>query len=81
MISDQEVAGIAVGYFLYIALLADILERLRPDIAIGRIVSSVPPGFTDAPWGLLRPNELLGKLERCLEERQSFQGMRYRGNP
>lgn len=65
----------------YIALLADILERLRPDIAISRIVSSVPPGFTDAPWGLLRPNELLGILERCLEERQSFQGMRYRSNP
>ena len=34
----------------YIALLADILEeRFRPDIAIGRIVSSVPPRFTDAP--------------------------------
>lgn len=58
----------------YIALLADIIERLRPDIAIGRIVSSVPPRFTDAPWGLLRQDELLGKLERCLDQRRSFQG-------
>ena len=58
----------------YIALLADIIERLRPDIAIGRIVSSVPPRFTDAPWGLLRQDELLGKLELCLDQRRSFQG-------
>lgn len=33
----------------YIDLLADFLERLRPDITIGRIVSSVPPSFSDAP--------------------------------
>jgi len=34
-------------------------KRLRPDIAIGRIVSSVPARFTDAPWGLLRQDELM----------------------
>ena len=45
----------------------------RPD-CIDRIVSSVPPRFTDAPWGLLRQDELLGKLERCLDRRRSFQG-------
>ena len=62
----------------YISLLADILERLRPDIAIGRIVSSVPPRYTDAPWGLLRPEELMDGLFRCLNERNSCQGRLYR---
>lgn len=61
----------------YIDLLVDFLERLRPDIAIGRIVSSVPPAFTDAPWGLLRQEELLKRLELRLEERDTFQGRWY----
>lgn len=58
----------------YIDLLASFLERLRPDIAIGRIVSSVPPAFTDAPWGLLRPEELLKRLQKRLQERDGRQG-------
>ena len=58
----------------YIDLLADILERLRPNIAIGRIASSVPPSFTDAPWGLLKHDELLRRLEARMEERQTRQG-------
>lgn len=52
----------------YISLLADIIRRLRPEIAIGRIASSVPPAFTDAPWGLLRHDELVRRLVRRLEE-------------
>ena len=61
----------------YISLLADIIERLRPDIAIGRIVSSVPARFTDAPWGLLRQDELMKRLLACLHDRDSFQGRLY----
>lgn len=61
----------------YISLLADILERLRPDIAIGRIVSSVPPRFTDAPWGLLWQDGLMRELIGCLNGRKSFQGRLY----
>ena len=52
----------------YIDLLAKIISRLRPDIAIARIASSVPPSFTDAPWGLLRHDELVRRLTRRLEE-------------
>ena len=58
----------------YVELLADIIERLRPDIAIARIASSVPPRFTDSPWGLLKPEALMRRLEIKLEERQSYQG-------
>lgn len=60
----------------YVDLLVDILERLGPEIAIGRIASSVPPGFTDAPWGLLKHEELLRRLEARLEERNTRQGIR-----
>ena len=52
----------------YINLLAEITTRLRPDIAIGRIASSVPPSFTEAPWGLLRHDELVRRLALRLEE-------------
>ena len=52
----------------YIDLLAEIITRLRPHIAIGRIASSVPPSFTDAPWGLLRHDELVRRLALRLEE-------------
>ena len=52
----------------YIDLLAEIITRLRPDIAIARIASSVPPSFTDAPWGLLRHDDLVRRLALRLEE-------------
>ncbi len=52
----------------YIDLLAGIITRLRSDIAIARIASSVPPSFTDAPWGLLRHDELVRRLALRLEE-------------
>ncbi len=52
----------------YIDLLVEMITRLRPDIAIARIASSVPPSFTDAPWGLLRHEELVRRLALRLEE-------------
>jgi len=42
--------------------------------AVKGIVSSVPPSFTDAPWGLLKQEELLKSLEKRLEERNACQG-------
>lgn len=60
----------------YVDLLVDMLERLRPQIAIGRIASSVPPAFTDAPWGLLKHEELLRRLEARMEERNTRQGIK-----
>ena len=61
----------------YVDLLVDMLELLRPQIAIGRIASSVPPTFTDAPWGLLKHDELLRRLEARMEERDTRQGQNY----
>ena len=61
----------------YIDLLADLLERLRPDLAVGRLAASVPPRFLAVPgWGV-RASDLHQLLERRLSERNSWQGKAY----
>ena len=72
--ADNPEDFLRMGPDEYMDLLVDILERLRPDIAIGRIASSVPPAYTDAPWGLLKHDELLRRLEARMEERNTLQG-------
>jgi len=59
----------------YIDFFVDILERLRSDISIERFAGEVPPRFVNStPWGLIRNVELLRKLDRRLEERDTCQG-------
>ena len=61
----------------YIDLLADILARLRPDIAVGRLAASVPPRYLAVPgWGV-RASSLHRLLERRLSERETWQGKYY----
>lgn len=72
--AEKQEDFLRMGPDEYVELLVDILERLRPDIAIGRIASSVPPAYTEAPWGLLKHDELLRRLEARLEERNIWQG-------
>ena len=58
----------------YIDLLSDILERLRPDIAIGRLAASVPPRYLAVPgWGV-KAAKLSALLETRLRERDTWQG-------
>ena len=58
----------------YIDLLSDILERLRPDIAVGRLAASVPPRYLAVPgWGV-KAAELSALLETRLRERDTWQG-------
>ena len=58
----------------YIDLLCDILERLRPDIAVGRLAASVPPRFLAVPgWGV-KAATFSDLLDRRLGERQTWQG-------
>ena len=58
----------------YIDLLADLIERLRPDIAIGRLAASVPPRYLAVPgWGV-KAAELSALLETRLRERDTWQG-------
>jgi len=66
----------------YISLICDIVERLRPDIAIERFAGEVPPryqAFPERSWrrsdGRLIRNEEIGLLvEKELARRETYQG-------
>ena len=63
----------------YLDFIADLLERLRPDLYIERFAGEVPPRFVNStPWGLLRNTELIRLLEQRLEQRSTFQGRLYK---
>lgn len=63
----------------YLDLIVDILERLRPTLCIERVAGEVPPRFVnETPWGLVRNFEILRMLDERLEERDTFQGKKYR---
>ena len=58
----------------YIDLLVDILERLRPGIAVGRLAASVPPRFLAVPgWGV-KAAEFSRLLDARMVERDTWQG-------
>jgi len=58
----------------YIDLAVDYLERLNPEIIVERFISQAPPEILVAPrWGL-KNFEFVAKLERKLEERDTWQG-------
>lgn len=68
----------------YIALVCDIVERLRPDMAIERFAGEVPPRYQACPersWRridgrLLRNEELPSLVEAELQRRDTYQGCR-----
>lgn len=69
-----------LGYEEYIALVAEFLERLSPDIVIQRLFASAPDDILIAPvWNRTR-SEFLRDLDRHLDERGSFQGQRAAGS-
>ena len=58
----------------YIDLLAGLIERLRPDISVGRLAASVPPRYLAVPgWGV-KAAEFSARLETRLRERDTWQG-------
>ena len=58
----------------YIDLLVDILERLRPGIAVGRLAANVPPRFLAVPgWGV-KAAEFSRLLDARLVGRDTWQG-------
>ena len=62
----------------YLDFIADLLERLRPDLYIERFAGEVPPRFVNStPWGLIRNTGLIQLLEQRLEARNTFQGRLY----
>ncbi len=63
----------------YIDFVIDFAERLNPDIVIERFAGEVPPRFlVSKPWMKLRYDEVLAKIEKRMEERDTWQGKKYR---
>lgn len=62
----------------YIDFFIDFLELLAPHFYIERFAGEVPPRFTNYhPWGAIRNVELIRKLERRLEQRETYQSRLY----
>ena len=61
----------------YIDFVIDFAERLNPDIVIERFAGEVPPRFlVSEPWMKLRYDEVLTRIEKRMEERDTWQGKR-----
>ena len=59
----------------YLDFVIDFTERMSPAIMIERFASEAPPRFLVAPdWGRIRYDEVLRRIERRMEERDTFQG-------
>lgn len=62
----------------YIDFVVDFAERLNPNIVIERFAGEVPPRFlVSEPWMKLRYDEVLAKIEKRMEERDTWQGKKY----
>lgn len=62
----------------YLEFITDFVGLLRPDIIIERFSSQSPTDLLIAPyWGGLKNFELVAKVEKRLEEKDSWQGKYY----
>ena len=59
----------------YIDFVIDFAERLNPDLVIERFAGEVPPRYlVSEPWMKLRYDQVLNRIERRMEERDTWQG-------
>ena len=62
----------------YIDFVIDFAERLNPEIVIERFAGEVPPRFlVSEPWMKLRYDEVLCRIEKRMEDRDTWQGRLY----
>jgi radical SAM superfamily enzyme len=67
-----------LGYGEYIALVADFLERLSPDIVLQRLFAAAPGDILVAPvWNKTR-SEFLNDLDAYLERKEIHQGKKHK---
>jgi uncharacterized protein len=68
LFTEEEYAGMVVDY----------LELLNPRITVERFTSQAPPGLLIAPaWGI-KNYAFTAKINRLLEERDTWQGRKYK---
>ena len=66
----------------YIDFVIDFVERLNPDIVIERFAGEVPPRYlVSEPWMKLRYDEVLNRIEKRMEERNTWQGKEFAPHP
>jgi len=59
----------------YIEFIIDFVEKLNPAFVIERFAGEVPPRYLAGPgWGLIRNDQILARIEKRMEERQTWQG-------
>ncbi len=62
----------------YREFVIDFLERLRPSIAVERLISEAPPEFLTTPgFGRRRTDGLMQEIVKRMEERDTWQGKCY----
>jgi len=62
----------------YIDFMVRFIEQLNPHFVVERFAGEVPPRFlVSQAWGNLRNDQILQKIERELEARDSWQGKLY----
>lgn len=66
----------------YIDFVIDFAEQLNPDIVIERFAGEVPPRYlVSEPWMKLRYDEVLSRIEKRMEERNTWQGKEFATHP
>lgn len=59
----------------YIEFIIDFVEKLNPAFVIERFAGEVPPRYLEGRgWGLIRNDQILVKIEKRMEERDTWQG-------
>ncbi len=59
----------------YVEFIIRFLERLNPNFVVERFAGEVPPRFLAVSgWGLIRSDQILTKIEKRLEDLNTFQG-------
>lgn len=59
----------------YIEFIVNFVEQLNPNFVIERFAGEVPPSFLAGPsWGKIRNDQILTRVEKQLEIRDSWQG-------
>jgi uncharacterized protein len=63
----------------YIEFIIDFVETLNPSLVIERFAGEVPPRFLEGPgWGMIRNDQVLARIEKRMEERDTWQGKSFK---
>ena len=64
----------------YLSFIIMFLERLNPALVVERFTGEAPPRFlAKEVWGKKRSDQIIGLIEKKLEELDTWQGKRYNG--